>query len=78
VTAADNVHNERIKLVANWFNTLATAIVTAGALVPAAQFIFGILTPGIDPFVIYGSGGLCFGIGILLHAFGQWLLGSLR
>jgi hypothetical protein len=33
--------NEHLKLVANWLNTVATAIIAAGAFVPAAQFIFG-------------------------------------
>jgi hypothetical protein len=35
--------NESLKLVANWANTIATAIMTAGTFVPAAQFIYGIL-----------------------------------
>ena len=31
--------NEHFKLVANWFNTLATGVFTAGVFVPAVQFI---------------------------------------
>jgi hypothetical protein len=31
--------NEHLKLVANWANTIATAIMTAGTFIPAAQFI---------------------------------------
>ena len=30
----DERHNERLKLLANWANTLATAIVSVGVFVP--------------------------------------------
>ncbi|MFA6264938.1 MAG: hypothetical protein WC670_04385 [Pseudolabrys sp.] len=30
------VHNERTKLMANWFNTLAAALLTAGVFAPVA------------------------------------------
>lgn len=38
----EEIENERKKLFANWCNTLATAVLTAGTLVPAAPF-FGAL-----------------------------------
>jgi hypothetical protein len=36
---ADERHNEHLKLVANWANTVATAIITAGTFIAAAQYI---------------------------------------
>jgi hypothetical protein len=70
--------NEHLKLVANWANTVATAIMTAGTFVPAAQFIYGILPKDTDLAVIYGSGVVCIGTGILIHLWGQWFIRGLR
>jgi hypothetical protein len=71
--------NEHLKLVANWSNTLATAIMTAGSFIPAAQFLYGILDPAkIDVTLVYGAGVICIGVGVLIHLFGQWMLGGLR
>jgi hypothetical protein len=70
--------NEHLKLVANWANTIATAIMTAGTFIPAAQFIYGILPKDTDLTVIYGSGVVCIGTGILIHFWGQWFLRGLR
>jgi hypothetical protein len=70
--------NEHLKLVANWANTIATAIMTAGTFIPAAQFIYGILPKDTDLTVIYGSGVVCIGTGILIHLWGQWFLRGLR
>jgi hypothetical protein len=74
----EEIQNERLKLAANWFNTLATAIMTAGLFVPAAQFIFEVLPPSIDSALVYGTGGVCVGAGIALHLLGQWTLGGLE
>lgn len=53
--------NEHLKLVANWANTLATAIMTAGSFIPAAQFIYRILPEGTDLTLVYGAGIVCIG-----------------
>jgi hypothetical protein len=70
--------NESLKLVANWANTIATAIMTAGTFVPAAQFIYGILPQNANLTVVYGSGVICIGAGILIHLGGQWFLRGLE
>jgi hypothetical protein len=54
------------------------AIVTAGTFVPAAQFVFNILPPEADLALIYGLGGVCIVAGVLIHLFGQWILGGLE
>jgi len=70
--------NEHLKLAANWANTVATAIMAAGTFVPAAQFIYGILPRDTNLIVVYGSGVICIGAGILIHPGGQWFLGGLE
>jgi amino acid transporter len=70
--------NERLKLMANWFNTLATAIITAGTFIPVAQFIFAILPPGTNSNLVYGVGFICLGSGFFLHYVGQRLLEGLE
>lgn len=74
----EDQQNERFKLAANWFNTLATAIMTAGLFVPAAQFIFGFLPAETDTTLVYATGGVCFLVGLGLHFLGQWTLGGLE
>jgi hypothetical protein len=70
--------NEHLKLVANWLNTVATAIIGAGAFVPAAQFIFGVLPADTNPVAVYGTGLLCIGSGVLIHLAGHQFLGGLK
>jgi hypothetical protein len=75
---ADERRNERLKLTANWANTLATAIITIGTFVPLAQYVYGILPANADPVMVYGSAMVCIGAGWLIHLLGQWILGGLR
>ena len=70
--------NEHLKLVANWLNTVATAIIAAGAFVPAAQFVFGVLPPGANPIAVYGMGLICIGSGVLIDLAGHQFLGGLK
>ena len=74
----DERTNEHLKLVANWFNTLATAIFSAGAILPAAQFIFGILPQTTDPGLVAGTAVVCVVLGFILHLVGHMFLGGLR
>ena len=74
----DERRNERLRLLANWFNTLGTAIVTAGTFVPLAQFVYGVLPPSTPAGLIYSSGVVCIVTGLLIHLLGQWILGGLR
>ncbi len=74
----DDIRNERLKLVANWFNTIATAIITAGTLFPIFQWIYGILPPTTDSALVNGGALICVGAGVLIHLMGQWILGGLQ
>jgi hypothetical protein len=72
------IHNERTKLTATLFNTLATALVAAGFFAPIAAIIYGISDLRIGKgyiaalFLVCGSGGAA------LHWIGRAMLGSLR
>ncbi|MGT2503870.1 hypothetical protein ACVOMS_29780 [Bradyrhizobium guangxiense] len=74
----EEIQNERLKLTANWFNTLATGVLTAGLFVPAAQFLFGVLPANTDVGLVYAIGGVCIVAGVGLHFMGQWTLGGLE
>jgi hypothetical protein len=74
----DEIRNEHLKLVANWANNSATAIMTAGTFIPAAQFVYGILPANTETAEVYGLGVICIGTGVIIHLFGQWILGGLK
>lgn len=74
----DEKDNEHVKLAANWLNTLATAVMTIGALAPAGNWIFGILPPNTDSSLVLGVFACCMGAGALLHLTGHLLLGALK
>ena len=75
---ADERRNERLRLAANWANTLATAVVSVGVFVPIAQAVYGFLPQNTNPTLVYASAPICLGAGLLLHLAGQWVLGGLR
>ena len=72
------VHNERTKLTATWFNTLATALVAAGTFAPIAALLYGFSSTTIDRSFLTMSAGVCFVGGIALHLGGRVLLRRLR
>ena len=72
------VHNERTKLTAAWFNTLATALVAAGTFAPLAALLYGFSNATADRSSLTVSAGVCFVGGIALHLGGRALLRRLR
>lgn len=74
----EEIRNERLKLAANWCNTMATAVLTAGLFVPAAQLLFGLLPANTDIGLVYLTGGVCVLAGAGLHFLGQLTLGGLE
>ena len=74
----DEIHNERIKLTASWANTIAASILTVGTFMPAVQYFYGILPNETDGILMNGLFAICIGTGLLIHLFGQWILGGLR
>lgn len=72
------VHNERTKLTAAWFNTIATAIVTAGAFAPLIALIYGLSAPLIATSYLVMLATACFTIGVTIHLCARAFLGRLR
>lgn len=72
------VHNERAKLTASWLNTLATALMAAGAFAPAAAWLYGLSALPIGARYLSALACACLVAGIGLHLIGLWLLGRLR
>jgi hypothetical protein len=75
---AEERRNEHLKLVANWLNTLATGVMTAGVFVPVAQEIFNILPVGTDNGLVVGIGTVCFALAFGIHIVAHLFLGGLR
>jgi hypothetical protein len=71
----DIIHNERLKLVAT---PSRPAIMTAGLFVSAGQYFYGFLQPTTDMALVYGTGGICVGVGLGIHLCGRWTLGALQ
>jgi hypothetical protein len=72
------IHNERTKLMANWFNALAAALVTAGVFAPLAAFFYGVSQMPQDRLRMVLATITCFAGGAFLHSLGRALLGRLR
>jgi VIT1/CCC1 family predicted Fe2+/Mn2+ transporter len=65
------IHNEQIKLFANYLNGLAIALFALGALQPLLTDAFS------SPFTAIRV-GICLIVSILLHVLGQGILGNLK
>ena len=72
------VHNERTKLTATWFNTLATALVAAGTFGPFAAQLYGLSQPITGRLPLAVLAGICFLGGLSLHLCGRVFLKRLR
>ena len=72
------VHNERTKLTATWFSTMATALLAAGVIAPVAALLYGLADIRVERLIplivvtVCGVGGLC------LHIAGRVWLRRLR
>jgi uncharacterized membrane protein YidH (DUF202 family) len=72
------VHNERTKLTAAWFNTLATALIAAGTFGPFVAQLYGLAQPTADRLRLVMLAAICFLGGLILHLCGRVLLARLR
>ena len=76
--AVSLIHNERTKLTATLFNTMATAFVAAGLFAPVAAIVYGISDLRIGKVYIATLFLVCGIVGAALHWAGRAMLGSLR
>jgi hypothetical protein len=74
------IHNERLKLTANWLNTLAAGAVIAGAVTPMVAIAYG-LRPNNDTMtstIAIVSTAIWLFTGVALHLCARAILGRLR
>jgi Na+/melibiose symporter-like transporter len=83
-TTRDNVgsmsliHNERVKLTAIWFNTVAAATIVTGVIAPLAALVFGVpRSAGLTLPSFVGTTLAWLLFGTILHFVARYLLGSL-
>ena len=72
------VHNERTKLTAIWFNTLATAVIAAGVFAPSAALLYGLAAFPADLGLVYSVVVGCILFGCSLHLIGRAVLRRLH
>jgi hypothetical protein len=72
------IHNERVKLTAGWFNTVAAATIVAGVIAPLAALVFGMPPAGGLSWANFLAATLAWlFFGTILHLVARYLLGSL-
>lgn len=72
------VHNERTKLTASWLNTVATALMAAGAFAPGAAWLYGLPSLPIGNFNLLAIALACIAAGTGIHVAAVALIGRLR
>ncbi|MFO1118447.1 MAG: hypothetical protein U1E28_22480 [Beijerinckiaceae bacterium] len=68
---------ERIKLLANFFNTIAAGLLTAGLIGPMAAYLYGFASPSRSPLEVVEGATIVFLLAILSHLAGRAVLGRL-
>jgi hypothetical protein len=71
---ANLINNERVKLFANWANTVATAMLTVGVFTPVALKVYGIGEPPKNDILLEWLPIVCICAAIALHLGGQLIL----
>jgi hypothetical protein len=72
------IHNERTKLTATWINTLAAALIAAGAVAPVAAVLYGLSALPISPGRLTVLAFACAVLGFGIHVVARAQLGRLR
>jgi hypothetical protein len=69
------VRNERRKLMASWFNAIATALMAAGVFAPVASQIYGFGSNRVDQTLVLISSTVCLAVSLIG---GRQVLGGLE
>jgi uncharacterized membrane protein YjjP (DUF1212 family) len=72
------VLNERLKLLASWFNTVSAAFLATGVVAPMITIIYGVASTTLDPALVVASSLICMLVGVGLHLAARSALGELR
>ena len=75
---SQTIRNERRKLIANFCNIVASAIIATGTLGPFVTFLYSRLFSDTDPALILTGGLICLLAGGSIHLAGQSMLGGLE
>lgn len=71
------VENERTKLTANWFNTIAAASITTGFIAPIVAFSLGVYIQ-VSAWSVVGLSAFWLVLGSAVHWFARRLLRRLE
>ena len=72
------VLNERLKLLAAWFNTVAAAFLTTGVVAPLISVVYGPAPRTLDPALVITSSLVCMLVSGGLYLAGRSILGGLQ
>jgi hypothetical protein len=72
------VKNERLKLLANFSNIIASAIFATGSFGPLVTYLYSKLFDSTPAYLILSGASVCLLTALGLHSFGQWILGGLE
>jgi hypothetical protein len=72
------VHNERIKLTANWLNTLATGLIAAGVFAPGIAVLYGLSSLSLGSLFVATVLASCLALGVTIHLVALMLLARMR
>jgi uncharacterized membrane protein len=68
---------EQTKHMASWMNSLATALATAGAIVPLVAYVTDTLPGTARVEAVWGAGTICFTLSLTLHLIGREILSEI-
>jgi hypothetical protein len=68
---------ERIKLTANFLNTVASGILLAAVVVPFVGFAIGTPNATFSPLRVAALSAAGLGVALVLHLIAQWILAGL-
>jgi hypothetical protein len=71
------IRNERVKLLANWLNTIATGVITVGIFTPLVLRIYEIGEPTKNDSFVNALLVVCIAAALGIHLLGQLLLEAL-
>lgn len=74
------IHNERLKITANWINSISVGFIVTGLVAPFVGLIYGfsaITTPASSSRVLI-SASICLLSGIVLHFLARLVLKELK
>jgi hypothetical protein len=61
------IHNERVKLTANWLDRAGTAVLTLGVIAPLAAALYGYPNPPVSFGILLAGVAVCLLISAGLH-----------